>query len=204
MERDCCQWLADLQSDVPSVQETAWKDLSRIVFRVACAYLQRRSDTNQSGIEQLAEDVAQEALADIFNGLDRFSRNSKLTTWAYSVVVNNARELLRKGRASEPYWPSLDDDETATRLEIIPDPQVCDPELQAEEEELVRTVQEVINTRLTERQRAVLLLYQAGHTLPEIATRVGTTRNNVDQLLYAARRRLKKELRNRGHDVDYK
>jgi RNA polymerase sigma-70 factor (ECF subfamily) len=201
MKRDCCQWLADLRSGVASVQESAWTDLSRTAFQVACTYLHRRADVAESEIGQLAEDVTQEALMDILNGLDSFRGESKFTTWMYGFVVNNARELLRKRNPPEPYWPSLDGDERAMLLEILPDSRGCDPELEAEEEDLVRVAQEVINTRLTERQRVVLLLYQAGHSPSAIAERVGTTRNNVDQLLHVARKRLKSELHGRGYGI---
>ena len=201
MERDRYQWIADLQSDAPPVANAAWDDLSRIVFRVACQYLHRRSDVAKSEVEQLAEDAAQEALVDILNKLDGFRAESKFTTWAYQFAVNNARELLRKRDPPESYWPSLDDDETDTLLEVIPDSQTCDPELGAEGEYLVRAAQEIINTRLTERQRVVLLLHLAGHTPREIAGRVVATRNNVDQLLHVARKRLKRELHSRGYNI---
>lgn len=203
MERDRYQWIADLQSDAPPVANAAWKDLSGIVFRVACQYLHRRSDVAKSEVERLAEDAAQEALVDILNKLDSFRAESKFTTWVYQFAINNARELLRKRGPPESYWPSLDDDETVTLLKVIPDSQTCDPELEAEEEDLVRAAQEIINTRLTERQRVVLLLHLAGHTPREIAERVGATRNNVDQLLHVARKRLKRELHSRGYNLGH-
>jgi RNA polymerase sigma-70 factor (ECF subfamily) len=201
MQRDRYQWIADLRSDVTPVQDAAWKDLSRTVFQVACAYLHRRADVAEPEIGQLAGDAAQEALVDILNKLDSFRGESKFITWVYGFVVNNTRELLRKRRPPEPYWPSLDDDERATLLEILPDARVCDPELKAEEDDLVRAAQEVINTRLTERQRTVLLLHQAGHSPSEIAEQIGITWNNVYQLLYVARKHLKRELHDRGYDV---
>ena len=201
MERDRRQWLADLRSDIESVEETAWKDLSKITFQVACAYLHRRGDVAGSEVEQLAEDVAQEAVADILNKLHCFRGESKFTTWAYGIVINNARELLRKRCPPEPYWPSLDDDEGTALLEIRFGSRTGDPALKAEEENLIHAAQEVINTRLTERQRVVLLLHQAGHSPSEIAEQIGTTRNNVYQLLYVARKRLKRELHNRGYNV---
>lgn len=201
MQRDRYQWIADLRSDVTPVQDAAWKDLSRTVFQVACAYLHRRGDVVGSEVEQLAEDAAQEALVDILNKLDSFRGESKFTTWAYGFVINNARELLRKRRPPEPYWPSLDDDEGTALLEILPGSRTGDPALKAEEEDLIHAAQKVINTRLAERQRVVLLLHQAGHSPSEIAEQIGTTRNNVYQLLYVARKRLKRELHNRGYNV---
>jgi RNA polymerase sigma-70 factor (ECF subfamily) len=183
------------------VRETAWKDLSKITFQVACAYLHRRGDVAGPEVEQLAEDIAQEALTDIIGKLHCFRGESKFTTWVYGFVINNARELLRKRRPPEPYWPSLDNDEGTALLEILPGSRTGDPVLKAEEADLIHAAQEAINTRLTERQRMVLLLHQAGHSPPEIAEQIGTTRNNVYQLLYVARKRLKRELHNRGYNV---
>jgi RNA polymerase sigma-70 factor (ECF subfamily) len=203
VKRDRHAWVADLQSDIPSVRESAWEDLFKTVFRIACAYLRGRSDVAEFEVEQLAEDAAQEALVDILSRLDSFRAESKFTTWAYRFVVNNARELLRKRTPSKSHLSVLDNDETATLLEIIPDPQVCTPALEVEENDLIRAAQEVINTCLTERQRLVLLLCQAGYTRREIAERINSTVNNVYQLLHAARKKLKKELHSRGYGLEY-
>lgn len=203
MERDRHKWLADLRSNNLSVRETAWEDLSRIVFRIACTYFHRRSDVDKSEVERLAEDAAQETLVDILNSLDGFRAESKFTTWAYQFVINNARELLRRREPLDLFRAGLDDDEASNLLQIIPDSRTGNPELKAEEEDLICAAQEVINTRLTKRQRMVLLLHQAGYSPSEIAELIGTTRNNVDQLLYVARRRLKRELTSRGYDLGY-
>jgi RNA polymerase sigma-70 factor (ECF subfamily) len=203
VKRDRHEWVADLQSSIPSVRESAGEDLSRIVFRIACAYLHRRGDVAESEVEQLAEDVAQEALVDILSKLDSFRAESKFTTWVYQFVNNNARELLRKRSPSESRLSVPGHNETATLLEIIPDPQVCTPLLEVEENDLIRAAQEVINTCLTERQRLVLLLCQAGYTRREIAERINATVNNVYQLLHAARKKLKKELHSRGYGLEY-
>ncbi|RLC82884.1 MAG: hypothetical protein DRI79_14395 [Chloroflexi bacterium] len=199
MERDRDQWVADLQSDKPAVADAAWGDLSGILFRIAYSYLHKRGDVTRSEIAQIAEEVTQEALVDILSNLDSFRGESKFTTWAYQIVINNARELLRKRSPPESYWPSLDDDEMVALLEVIPDQQAPAPELKAEEEDLLRAAKEIINTRLTRRQRMVLLLHLAGYTRGEISEYIGTTRNNVDQLLYIARKKLRKGLRNRGY-----
>jgi len=199
MERDRDQWVADLQSDKPAVVDAAWGDLSGILFRIAYSYLHKRGDVTRSEIAQIAEEVTQEALVDILSNLDSFRGESKFTTWAYQIVINNARELLRKRSPPESYWPSLDDDEMVALLEVIPDQQAPAPELKAEEEDLLRAAKEIINTRLTRRQRMVLLLHLAGYTRGEISEYIGTTRNNVDQLLYLARKKLRKGLRNRGY-----
>lgn len=199
-KRDRYEWMADLKSNIPSIQEPAWEDLFQIAFRIACTYLHRRSDVTE--FEQLAEDVAQEALLDILSKLDSFRAESKFTTWVYQFVINNARELLRKRSPSKSHLSVPGHNEAATLLEIIPDPQTPPPSIRAEENDLIRAAQEIINTCLTERQRLVLLQSQAGYTQREIAKRVNSTVNNVYQLLHAARKKLKRELHRRGYGLE--
>jgi RNA polymerase sigma-70 factor (ECF subfamily) len=200
MERDRHQWVADLQSSALSVQEEAWGDLLEYACCVAFKCLSKFGNVAESEIWQLAEDAAQEALADIWSKLSSFRGESKFTTWVHPFVRYNVLELLRKRRPSS--WPSLDD-ETVMLLEIISDSATDSPDTEAEEDDLLCTAQEVINAQLTRRQRAVLLLHLVGHTPREIAERVGTTRNNVDQLLHIARKRLRTELVNRGYNIDH-
>ena len=54
-----------------------------------------------------AEEVAQEAVLKAFNGLPRFRRESKFSTWLIQITINEARMRLRKERRH--LYESIDD-----------------------------------------------------------------------------------------------
>lgn len=200
MNRNRHQWLADLQSFAPAVRDVAWQELSQIAFKIACFYLHHKCDgVPGDEIESLAWDAVQEALIDIMINLDSFRGDSKFTTWVYQYVLNNAREQVRKRYpARECAWQSLNDDQETIVIETARDPQARNPQHTLEDEELLNAVLEIIITLLSKRQREFLLMHIKGFSRKEIAAQHQTTRNNVDQHLFAARKRLKKELRKRG------
>jgi len=52
--------------------------------------------------EQEAEDLFQEIMTNVWNSLDGFRREAKITTWLYRIAVNTAliyRRKLRRGQA---------------------------------------------------------------------------------------------------------
>ncbi|MGB9722469.1 MAG: RNA polymerase sigma factor [Chloroflexia bacterium] len=163
MDAESEGWLRDLQSDVPALCEASWERLFGLARRVAYLICRGRNIT-PSQAWLLAEDIAQEALIDIMRKLPTFKGRSRFTTWVYSCVRLNALELLRKFDSSRQRSVSLDGDEASSLLEIIADPMESGPEPEAEEADLIRATQEIINTRLTERQRRVLLLNVAGYS----------------------------------------
>jgi len=45
---------------------------------------------------QLAEDATQEALMNVIKSADKFKNDSKVKTWAYTIINNACTDLLRK------------------------------------------------------------------------------------------------------------
>ena len=63
----------------------------------------------------------------------------------------------------------------------------------------IETLQQLIATELTEKQRKALVATQVkGIPLEEVARRMGTNRNALYKLLHDARQRLKKKLEAEG------
>jgi RNA polymerase sigma-70 factor (ECF subfamily) len=201
------EWLSQLSAS-GTVQETAIADLRDLLLRAALYFFSRNLDDFQGlqrdEILQRAEDCAQEALIAVLNHLPDFRGDSKFTTWAYKFAINMSMMASRREG-----WKSVSLD----RFDSFEDSYFGDwtvqdksegasPEQFTMQAEIQKTIQEVIEGDLTEKQRRVLLL-MVFHDVPmdEVVRRLDTNRNAVYKLLHDARRKLKRGLQARGFEV---
>jgi len=131
------------------------------------------------------DDLTQESLLRIHEGLDGFEHRSRFTSWAASIAVNCAYSELRRRRHRHV---SLEDaiEQGAAALVQSDRPQ-HDPEREA-------ALRDAIQDALTPRQRDAILAVLAGLPLAEIARRLDTSQGAIYKLLHQARRRLKHHL----------
>jgi RNA polymerase sigma-70 factor (ECF subfamily) len=145
------------------------------------------------------EDFAQEALVRVLDRLTTFRGESRFLTWALSIATRLAFDELRHKR-----WSDVSFDALTAEAE---GPVAFEPRTEASQEAgLVRehvlsALREVIEDKLTERQRAVLLaeLNEMPHS--EIADALGMTRNALYKLSHDARKRVKLHLEVAGISV---
>lgn len=204
-ERSNADWLRDLRSEgrayVMAVQE-----LREYLLKVVFLYYRRnRSDLSHLSREelmQLAEDVAQDALLMILNKLDTFRGDSKFTTWAYRIAINQAASDLRRRRWQDVSLDAMNEtagEELPPLLATLQDSSANDPHVQLVRQQVWEAIQRVIDEEFTERQRAVFVS-QYFHGVPPdlIAEKLGTNRNNVYKIAHDARLKLKKRLLAQG------
>ena len=201
------EWLRALRSRGTS-QEEALQDLRDYLLRAVLVYLSRdRSDLahfHPDELQHLAEDWAQEALVTIVGKLDTFRGQSKFTTWAYRIVINQAAGELRHRRWSAVSLEALPEEEEPSLLSMIEDVRAQDPERATQQEEVLAIIQRIIDEELTDRQRVALtnLLFR-GMPMGEVAERLGTNKNNVYKIMHDARKKLKKRLPEYDLSEDY-
>jgi RNA polymerase sigma-70 factor (ECF subfamily) len=146
-------------------------------------------------LDDLAEQAADDALVSVLRRLEDFRGASRFTTWAYKFALYEAAVKLRKrawqGREVplEPEgWSLLSSDGLA-------------PEAEAEQRELVETLQTAIEDALTPHQRRVLVaLAVNGVPIDVLAERLGTNRGALYKTLHDARRKLRRELSAKGFE----
>jgi len=135
------------------------------------------------GDHDAAEDVAQQAFFKAFRGLNRFREDSALTTWFYSILINEARSH-RRWRALRERWHMVPVDDT------IPDPAAGvhpDPALR-------RRLAAALD-RLARGQREVfVLVYLEGFTLEQTAAQLGRALGTIKSQLHRALRSLRADL----------
>jgi RNA polymerase sigma-70 factor (ECF subfamily) len=191
-ERTNEEWLAALRG--PGRDE-ALIDLRAFLVRGLGYALANRSDVG----DQILEDFAQDALLKILDNLDTFRGESRFTTWAQKIAVNVAFTELRRHRWRDT---SLDELTEGYSLDFVPDMLIDEsagPDQQAMQRLFLETLQRLIATELTDKQRQALVAVRIqGMPLEEVARRMGTNRNALYKLLHDARQRLKVRMEAEG------
>jgi RNA polymerase sigma-70 factor (ECF subfamily) len=193
-ERSNEQWLAELRGPE---RDRALADLRAVLVRGLRVALRGRV---RQGLNEAAEDFAQEALIKIMANLDTFRGESQFTTWAQKIAVRTASTELRRKR-----WRDVSLQEVLDRYgthsgesDRLADEQPT-PEQLTMRSTMVATVRRFVDDELTDKQReAIVAVMFEGMPQEEAARRMGTNRNALYKLMHDARRRLKKRMEAEG------
>lgn len=192
-ERTNEEWLAALRG---RERDRALADLRVMIVRgIKITFAGR-----VRGLDETAEDFAQDALIRILNNLDSFRGDSRFTTWAQRVAVRVAYTELRRRR-----WHDVSLQEVLERHagsgrgpRALTD-RGSSPERETARKTMVETLQSFIAEELTDRQReAMVAVMFEGMPLEEAARRMNTNRNALYKLLHDARKKLKKRIEAEG------
>jgi len=195
-DEENARWTAALTEPGP-VRERAADALYSYLLRGARSEIGRRADTSRlSGPERddLAHQAAADALVSIIRRVPDFRGDSMFTTWARSFVTFEVRGKLR-----QHHRRSLSQALTTEEWDRLPSPRANTPEAEAEAVQLNQAVTTAMATSLTDRQRHVFLgVVVHGASIEQLATQLGSNRNAVYQLMFHARRNLRRHLAERG------
>jgi len=151
------------------------------------------------GLDDAAEDLAQDALIRVMGNLDSFRGESRFTTWAQRIAVRVAYTELRRRR-----WRDVSLQEVVERHEGGRRPDALadrgpSPERETARKMMAETLRGFIVEELTERQRgAMIAVMFEGMPLEEAARRMQTNRNALYKLLHDARKKLKRRIEAEG------
>ena len=201
------EWLHDLSAS-GLTQEAAITDLRDHLLRAAMYFFSRNRDDlvglSRDEILQRAEDCAQDALIAVMNHLPDFRGDSQFTTWAYKFAINTALVAARRERWKEVSLDDLSQVGESTYLDwaLRDQSATSAPDRTAMQNEVRELIREVIEHKLTENQRQVLILMVFQNVpLDEVARYMGSNRNAIYKMLHDARRKLKSSLSARGFEV---
>ncbi len=193
-ERSNEQWLSELRGPE---RDRALADLRALLVRGLRVTLAGRV---RQGLNEAAEDFAQEALIKLMGNLETFQGESRFTTWAQKIAVLTASTELRRKR-----WRDVSLQEVLDRYGThsgesarLADEQPT-PEQLTMRSTMVATVRRFVDEELTDKQReAIVAVMFEGMPLEEAAKRMGTNRGALYKLMHDARRRLKKRMEAEG------
>jgi len=171
--------------------QSAYADLvkrhQRFVFTLAIRFAKNRED---------AEEIAQDCFVKAYRSLESFQRQSKFTTWLYSIVYTTAMTTLRKKRVATD---SIDDEDTFIQVENKPSGY---DENNVENKSRSFYLSQAIDQLLPDDATIITLFYKGEQSLEEIAQTMGIEANTVKVKLFRARQRLKDKLeRNLKHEA---
>jgi RNA polymerase sigma factor (sigma-70 family) len=183
-------------SDIELIEQTlagnqaAYTDLikrhQRFVFTLALRFSKNRED---------AEEIAQDCFVKAYRSLPNFQRQSKFSTWLYSIVYTTAMTALRKKRVDTD---SIDDENTYIQLENHSGYDTNSAENKSRSYYLNQAIAQL----LPDDAAIISLFYMGEQSLEEIGQTLGIEANTVKVKLFRARQRLKEKLeRSLKHEV---
>lgn len=199
LDAESQEWLRTLRVD--DTREEAIGRLHALLLRATRFEVARRRPTlphlRGNDLDDIANEAADDALMSVLRRLDDFRGASRFTTWVYKFALLEASTKLRKRAWQErevPLEPEGWGQFSSAGLE---------PEAEAEQSELLITLQRAIAEVLTPHQRTVLVaLSLNGVPIDVLAERLSTNRGALYKTLHDARRKLRKHLDERGLALD--
>lgn len=204
-QRSNPEWLSQLKADGTPEQAEAIEDLRLYLLRAVLYFFSQNPGDLRSlarpELEQVAQDLAQDALLTILKHVDEFRGESKFTTWAYRFAINMSLVEARRQR-----WKNLSLDKILENSELpdfqFEDKDSPDPDRNAQQQEIWETVREVIQNDLTERQRKILTAVVFDDVPVDVVTKeYKMNRNAVYKMVHDARAKLRHRLEDRGFDI---
>jgi RNA polymerase sigma-70 factor (ECF subfamily) len=193
-DRTNADWLSALRRK-DTEREAALADLRAIILVGLPHALAGWLSPTSEQFDALAEDVAQETLLRVLDNLNSFEQRSYFTTWVYKIAVRVALTELRRRRWRDVSLDALSE----VRGEALMAMDIGMTGRLAEQNDMLKTIQQMMDEELTEKQRTALMATGIqGMPLEEVAQRMGTTRNALYKLLHDARLRLKRRLAREG------
>jgi RNA polymerase sigma-70 factor (ECF subfamily) len=142
------------------------------------------------GDRSLAEDLTQEVFLRVYQGLPRFSHNSKFTTWLFQVTKNRVLDELRATERRPRAVVDLDD---------IPPLEVLDAPF--ERLEAIDAVWRAVERLSVDLKMALLLRDVVGLSYSEIADSLEVTLATVKWRIWKAREDVQLSLSQEGIDL---
>ncbi len=196
LDEESRAWLQSLRAE-GATRDDAIARLHELLLRAARFEVSRRRaglpHLRGDDLDDLAVQAADDALVSVLRRLDDFRGASRFTTWAYKFALLEAAVKLRKrawqGKEiplESETWSSI----SSSGLE---------PDVEAEQSELLKVLQHAIAEVLTPHQRRVLVaLAIDGVPIDVLAERLETTRGALYKTLHDARRKLRTHLEEWG------
>lgn len=154
------------------------KKYERMAYTVALKIMPNAAD---------AEDTTQESFIKAFKNIHSFKKDSKFSTWLYTIVYRTAVYNLRKNQI-----PTIQINEDITQAYSLEDEDVLEQELN--EQLVAKKVRMAIDSLPRMESLLITLFYINDNSIAEIMQITGLSASNIKVKLYRARKKMKGQL----------
>jgi RNA polymerase sigma-70 factor (ECF subfamily) len=197
LDSESREWLRVLTADGPA-HEAGIERLHGVLLRAARAEVRRRCVNRTLGgpeLDDLAHQVAADALIAVTGKIGEFRGESRFTTWAYRFVIFQAATKVNRHFWHGPVVTMGDAD-----WDRLPDRFGFAPDERAELHDLCAALRRAVDEELTEHQRRIFgALILRDVPLDVLADQLGSSRNALYKTMFDARRKLRRALAAGGH-----
>ena len=197
LDAESAGWIQALAGAGPR-REAALARLHALLVRIAQGEAARRGPRLRitgPELDDLAYQAAADALVAITGKIGQFRGESRFTTWAYKFVIFEVSAKIGRHFWRHPAVP-LD----AEDWERLPGRFAADPAHQAEWADLFAALRRAVDSELTPRQREVFVAIVLNDVpLDTLVIHLGSSRNAIYQMLFAARHKLRAALVANGY-----
>jgi len=148
----------------------------------------RRVARGRVGDEEIAQDLAQEAMLCAYLSLRHLREPARFQSWLHGIVLNLCRSYLREAKMEAVSPEALATTIGAHSLATF------DPQMVAEERERRRILLDAVNALAPENRDAILLFYYEQRSLQEIADLLNVSVGAVKGRLHRGRKQLREQL----------
>jgi RNA polymerase sigma-70 factor (ECF subfamily) len=144
-----------------------------------------------TGNKEEAEDAVQDVFIKVFNSINSFREDSKLSTWIYQISVNICINKSRRKKVmnflSLDFWEEEKGEKEMAVENITPGDDL-------EKSEIQKIVQNAINTLPAKQKTAVILSRYEELSYKEISKIMGLSLSSIESLLFRSKENLAKKL----------
>ncbi len=148
---------------------------------------------------ELAKDASQNAFVKAYFGLRNFKEGSQFKTWLFRIIINEAKDTLRKEKSRGLFkfqQETKEDDDSSSILELIPAPSRS-PKEEWEAKEAKERLEDAISSLPEREQKVFILRYLHYLSVAEVAQTLeiaeGTVKAHSAHALQKVKSHLMKE-----------
>ncbi len=185
---DVNEKIALLVTEIQNGNERAFDELYKLTnqraYYVALEFVKKDED---------AQDILQESYIKALSKIKELGKPESFQSWLNQIVANKSKDFLKKKK------PMLFEAEENEVYEVLPDEDTSfSPEESLDQNELQRTVMEVLDELNEEKRACVLMMYFEELSVSEIAETLEIPEGTVKTRLFSARKDLKEKFSRRG------
>ena len=176
------EFIAQLKMQTREAYSKLLDDFQQKVYGTCLSFVPNRED---------AEDIAQEVFVEVFNSINKFKGESKLSTWIYRISTNKCLEFIRKKNTKKrfAFLQSISgEDYVLDKSSYFTE--INHPGLVLEQKETSETLFLAIN-KLPEAQRLIFTLNKIeDKSYKEISEITDKSIGSIESLLFRAKKNL--------------